>query len=97
MRAGVPVPRIRRRVVVHGRVQGVWFRGATREEARRLGADGWVRNRPDGAVEAVFEGDPAAVLALLRFCQRGPRGALVERVETTEEEPEGLAGFEIAR
>ena len=89
--------RIRRRVVVVGRVQGVWFRGATRDEARRLGADGWVRNRPDGAVEAVFEGDPDAVLALLRFCQQGPRGALVERVEATEEEPEGLAGFEIVR
>jgi acylphosphatase len=88
---------IRRRVVVYGRVQGVWFRGATREEARRRGAQGWVRNRADGAVEAVFEGEPEAVLALLRFCQQGPRGALVERVEALEEEPEGLAGFEILR
>ncbi len=89
--------RIRRRVVVHGRVQGVFFRGATREEARRLGACGWVRNRADGAVEAVFEGDPEAVRALLRFCQRGPAPARVERVEDFEEEPEGLAGFEIVR
>jgi acylphosphatase len=83
--------------VVYGRVQGVWFRGATREEARRLGAHGWVRNLPDGAVEAVFEGDPAAVHDLLRFCERGPVAARVERVETFEEEPEGLAGFEILR
>jgi acylphosphatase len=88
---------IRRRVVVHGRVQGVFFRGATREEARRLGARGWVRNREDGAVEAVFEGEPSAVLALVRFCRRGPGPARVERVESFEEEPEGLAGFEIVR
>jgi acylphosphatase len=53
--------RIRRRVVVHGRVQGVFFRGRTQEEARRTGIDGWVRNLPDGAVEAVFEGEAAAV------------------------------------
>jgi acylphosphatase len=91
------VSRIRRRVVVYGRVQGVWFRGATCEEAQRLGADGWVRNRPDGAVEAVFEGDPASVQSLLRFCERGPGPARVERVEIFEEEPEGVAGFEIAR
>ena len=91
----MPPPRIRRRVVVHGRVQGVWFRSATREEARRLGADGWVRNRADGTVEAVFEGAPGDVLALVGFCQRGPGTARVERVEAFEEEPEGLAGFRV--
>jgi acylphosphatase len=82
-------------VVVHGRVQGVFFRDSARREARSHGVSGWVCNRGDGAVEAVFEGDPDAVRALVEFCERGPRGAEVERVETTEEEPEGLSGFEV--
>jgi acylphosphatase len=55
--------RIRRRAVVHGRVQGVFFRGTTQDEARRAGVDGWVRNRPDGSVEAVFEGSPSVTRA----------------------------------
>jgi acylphosphatase len=58
--------------------------------------NGWVRNRPDGAVEAVFEGDPEDVAALVEFCRRGPRGAGVERVDVEEELPEGLAGFRVA-
>ena len=56
---------------------------------------GWVRNRDDGAVEAVFEGDADAVEGLVRFASEGPRGAAVEEVEVSEEEPEGLSGFEI--
>jgi acylphosphatase len=76
-------------------VQGVFFREATRRRASTLGVAGWVRNRPDGAVEAVFEGDPDAVEAMLAFCRQGPRGARVEGVEVTEEEPQGLSGFDI--
>ena len=86
---------IRRRVVVHGDVQGVFFRDSTRERAQAEGVDGWVRNRPDGAVEAVLEGPAAAVEQVVRFCQEGPSRASVERVEVTEEEPEGLSGFAI--
>jgi acylphosphatase len=85
----------RRRVVVRGYVQGVFFRDTTRREAQRNRVSGWVRNRSDGAVEAVFEGEPEAVEALVRFARSGPRGAQVERVEVSEEEPEGLEGFEI--
>jgi acylphosphatase len=84
---------IRRRVVVHGQVQGVFFRDSTRRLAEREGVAGWVRNRADGAVEAVFEGEPAAVERLVRFACEGPRGAQVERVDVAEEEPEGLRGF----
>lgn len=60
-----------------------------------MGVAGWVRNRPDGAVEAVFEGDPQAVDQLVEFCRRGPSRAEVTSVEVVEEEPEGLAGFEV--
>jgi len=86
---------IRRRVVVHGRVQGVFFRDTMRRMAQSRGVAGSVRNRPDGAVEAVFEGDPEAVESMLRFSRQGPERAVVERVEETEEEPEGLEGFRI--
>jgi acylphosphatase len=85
----------RRRVVAHGRVQGVFFRDAARREAQRRGVAGWVRNRPDGAVEAVLEGEPQAVAAMAAFFERGPRGADVDRIETSDEEPEGLSGFEV--
>jgi acylphosphatase len=84
---------IRRRVVVHGFVQGVFFRDSTRRLAQRHGVAGWVANRPDGAVEAVFEGEAAAVERLVAFSREGPRGAQVESVEVLEEEPEGLRGF----
>ena len=87
--------RARRRVVVHGDVQGVFFRETTRREAERRGVAGWVRNRPDGTVEAVFEGNAEAIECLVDFCHRGPRGAQVERVEALDEEPEGLSGFEV--
>jgi acylphosphatase len=86
---------IRRRVVVHGRVQGVFFRDTARRMAESRGVSGWVSNRPEGTVEAVFEGAPDAVGSMVRFCNQGPRGAQVERVEVTEEEPEGLRGFAI--
>jgi acylphosphatase len=86
---------IRRRVVVHGRVQGVFFRDSTRRLAQQYRVSGWVANRWDGSVEAVFEGDEAAVERLVDFCRRGPRGAQVDSVDVREEEPEGLAGFDV--
>jgi acylphosphatase len=85
----------RTRVVVHGHVQGVFFRDSTRRRALQEGVTGWVRNRVDGAVEAVFEGDQEAVERLVQFCQKGPRGAQVDRLERFDEAPEGLAGFSI--
>jgi acylphosphatase len=85
----------RRRVVVHGHVQGVFFRDSTRRLAERERVAGWVRNRADGAVEAVFEGEPDAVERLIRFAREGPRGAQVERVDVSDEEPEGLTGFSV--
>jgi acylphosphatase len=80
-------------VVVRGRVQGVFFRGSTEAQARRHGVDGWVRNRPDASVEAVFEGTPEAVGRLVAFVHEGPPGSRVERVEVYDEAPEGLHGF----
>lgn len=88
--------RERMEVVVHGRVQGVWYRASTREEARRLGLDGWVRNLPDGSVEAVFEGEAAALEAMLAWCRVGPPGARVSRVEVQRGAPVGApAGFSV--
>jgi acylphosphatase len=81
--------------VVHGRVQGVFFRDTTRRRASDRGVAGWVANRADGAVEAVLEGAPDAVEAMVRFAHEGPRGAEVERVEVFEEEPEGIEGFAV--
>lgn len=86
---------VRRRVVVHGSVQGVFFRDSTRERARAHGVSGWIRNRGDGAVEAVLEGPPDAVDRVARFLETGPPHARVERVEVQDEEPEGLKGFSI--
>jgi acylphosphatase len=86
---------IRRRVVVHGRVQGVFFRDTARRMAQSRGVGGWVRNAPDGSVETLFEGDAEAVDSMVRWCGHGPRGAVVERVEVTEEEPEGLTEFRV--
>lgn len=85
----------RKRVVVSGRVQGVFFRDSTRRRAEAAGVAGWVRNRSDGAVEAAFEGDRAAVDELVEFSRRGPSRAEVASVEVTEEEPEGLTGFKV--
>lgn len=84
---------IRRRVVVHGFVQGVFFRDTTRRLAEREGVAGWVRNNRDGTVEAVFEGDPEAVERLVGFMHEGPRGAEIRSVDVYDEEGEGLSGF----
>jgi acylphosphatase len=81
--------------VVHGRVQGVFFRDTVRRRASERGVAGWVANRPDGAVEAVFEGERDAVEAMVRFAHEGPRGAAVVRVEVFEEDSEGLDGFAV--
>ena len=86
---------VRRRVVVRGNVQGVFFRDSARRKADTRGVAGWIANRPDGAVEAVFEGDPDAVASLVEFCRRGPRGADVSSLDETSEEPEGLSGFKV--
>jgi acylphosphatase len=83
---------VRRRVVVRGEVQGVFFRDSTREEAQSRGVSGSVTNRDDGAVEAVFEGSREAVDALVAFCRAGPGRARVEDVKVIEEEPEGTSG-----
>jgi acylphosphatase len=86
---------IRRRVIVRGLVQGVFFRDSMRRLAQRHGVAGWVANRADGAVEAVFEGEADAVERLVEFSREGPRGAQIESVEVTKEEPEGLSGFSV--
>jgi acylphosphatase len=86
---------IRRRVIVRGLVQGVFFRDSTRRLAQRHGVAGWVANRADGAVEAVFEGEADAVERLVAFSREGPRGAQVQSIDVSEEEPEGLSGFSV--
>jgi acylphosphatase len=87
--------RIRRRAIVRGRVQGVFFRDSTRERAKAHGVAGWITNRSDGAVEAVLEGPPEAVDRVLRFLHTGPPHASVDRVDVNEERPEGLTGFSV--
>ena len=86
---------IRTRAVVHGHVQGVFFRDSVRRRALTEGVSGWVRNKRDGTVEAVFEGEPEQVERLVAFVREGPRGAHVDRIETFAEEPEGLTGFAV--
>jgi acylphosphatase len=81
------------RVLVRGRVQGVFFRAETRARAESFGLSGSVRNLPDGRVEAVFEGDPERVESMVAWCGRGPEGASVEDVEVSSEEPTGEPGF----
>jgi acylphosphatase len=92
---GIVKPSVRCRIRAHGRVQGVFFRDSVREEAARRGVSGWARNCPDGTVEAVFEGDPDAVDALVAFCREGPGAADVASVDVLSEEPESLSGFEV--
>lgn len=84
---------VRKRVVVDGIVQGVFFRASTQRQAAALGLHGWVRNLADGRVEAVFEGPPDAVGSAVAWAHRGPDRAEVTSVEVIEEEPEGLQGF----
>lgn len=86
---------IRRRVVVTGRVQGVYYRDSCRQMAGRLGVRGWVRNRPDGAVEAALEGDAEAVAQLIDWCRVGPSRAVVTDVRVAEEEPTGELSFRV--
>ena len=86
----------RRHVVVGGRVQGVFFRDTCRREALSRGVAGWVRNRPDGRVEAVFEGRASALDAMVAWCRLGPPAASVDDVEVVEEPVEGIVGFRIS-
>jgi acylphosphatase len=87
---------VRRRVRIWGAVQGVFFRATCAREAARRGVTGWVRNVPDGSVEAVFEGEADAVESITSWCRRGPNGARVDGIEAADEPPEGLEGFEIS-
>jgi acylphosphatase len=87
--------RIRRRLVVHGKVQGVFYRDSTRDAARNEGVSGWAANRSDGTVEVVLEGPPDAVESVIGYCRRGPSSANVHAVDEHEETPEGLTGFQI--
>ena len=86
---------MRRRVIIHGNVQGVGFRMSVARAAEARSLCGWVRNCDDGTVEAVFEGDGEGVAALVRYCEYGSSGANVTHVVTADETPEGLTGFEI--
>jgi acylphosphatase len=87
----------RAHILVEGRVQGVFFRYETRERARRASLSGWVRNTPEGRVEAVFEGPRETVEEMVAWCQQGPDMAAVEDADVRWEEPEGLEGFEVRR
>jgi acylphosphatase len=89
--------RTRAHVFVSGRVQGVFFRATTRDQARAHDVDGWVRNLDDGRVEAVFEGPEADVEAMIAFCHEGSDAARVEDVDATDGKPEGIEGFRIRR
>ena len=86
---------VARRVVVHGRVQGVFFRDSCRRAARSAGVSGWVRNEPDGSVAAVFEGPATAVDQMVRWCHEGPPRARVERVQVTEADASGSTSFDV--
>jgi acylphosphatase len=85
---------IRRRVRAQGTVQGVFFRDSVRREANRHGVSGWAKNCADGTVEAVFEGAPEAVDALVEFTRNDPGHSSVRHVDVADEEPKGLRGFE---
>ena len=86
---------VRYRVLISGRVQGVFFRDACRRMAERHGVSGWVRNLSDGSVEAVFEGPAAEVGRLVEWSREGPRAAVVEDVRVAAEPPEGISGFQV--
>jgi acylphosphatase len=86
---------VRRHVAVRGDVQGVYFRETTRRKATEAGVSGWVANRSDGSVEAVFEGPAAAVEQLVEFCREGPTAATVEEIDVSDEAPQGTTGFEV--
>jgi acylphosphatase len=86
---------IRRRLVVHGKVQGVFYRDSARQAARNEGVSGWAANRSDGTVEVVLEGAPDAVGSVVGYCRQGPSSAEVHSMDVHEETPEGLTGFQI--
>lgn len=86
---------IRKRVVVHGLVQGVFFRDTCRREAEAAGVTGWVRNLPDGTVEAAFEGTPDVVERMVAWSRRGPRYAEVDKIDLYDEQPTGESGFHV--
>ena len=86
---------VRRHVTVKGEVQGVFFRESTRRKATEAGVAGWVANRRDGSVEAVFEGPREAVEELVEFCREGPTAATVDNAEVEEQRPEGISGFDV--
>jgi len=86
---------VRRRILVSGRVQGVWFRESCREQAAAHGVTGWVRNLADGRVEAVLEGTADAVRQMIAWCQDGPRRAEVRGVEVIDEPVVGEVGFRV--
>jgi acylphosphatase len=86
---------VRKRVRAHGRVQGVFFRDSVRRAAQAAGVAGWAANRPDGTVEAVFEGQEATVERLVELCRAGPGHAEVSRLDVADEQPEGLRGFDV--
>ena len=88
------MPQLARRLIIHGRVQGVYYRASMVAEATRLGLHGWVRNRADGSVEALAQGGASAVQALVDWARRGPPQALVERVDVADAEPQTLPPFE---
>lgn len=88
---------IRAHVFVSGRVQGVGYRASTWDMAQLLKLNGWVRNLRDGRVEAVFEGKPAQVEEIIRWCHQGPPVAVVKELTVAYEPPEGIKGFEVAR
>ena len=85
---------VARRAVVHGRVQGVFYRDTVRRAAQQLGVAGWAANRADGTVEVWLEGEPDAVDSMLRVLRDGPPRAQVGRIDVDDVEPEGLPGFE---
>lgn len=88
--------KVRAHVFISGRVQGVFFRSETRYEAKKRGVKGWVRNMPDGKVEAVFEGEEKSVKELIEFCRRGPSGARVKNIHVIWENYTGeFKDFEI--
>jgi len=88
---------VRAHVIISGLVQGVFFRAYTQKEAQALGLSGWVRNLPDERVEAVFEGEKAAVNEMIAWCWEGSPSAKVTKVEVAWEKPKGLQGFELRR
>ena len=94
-RASPSEPSVARRMVISGRVQGVWFRDSVRRLAESRGVAGWARNQLDGSVEVWVEGPPATVEAVVEFCRKGPPRAVVQAVEVDDVAPVGFNGFEV--